>query len=371
MDYSTLANKLQSEIDALVRQRDIFSAVIGLADPEAGFHWTGATGTAYAGRVEEMKVDTPVFIASITKIYTAAATMILTERGGLTLDDPIAKFLPDPMVAGLHRYKGRDYSDQLRVYHLISQTSGLPDYFTERPKGGKSIYDLIVLGSDEEWDVERVVGITKKELAPKFPPEPKGEEGSGKQAYYSDTNYQLLGAVIESATGKRLHEVLSETIIDPLELSSTYLHGSRSPASFPATIYHGREPLHLDKAMTSFGPDGGMVSNVDDGLKFLRAVMEGKLFADPSTLTRMQRWKSIFFPFQYGLGLMRFNMPRILSPFSPTPELIGHSGSSSAVLFKVGKGQLYIAGTLNQTENQGRPVRLMLRIARIVGEAMS
>ena len=283
---------------------------------------------------------------------------------------PIAKFLPDPLVAGLHRYKGRDYSDQLRVYHLISQTSGLPDYFTERPKGGKSIYDLIVSGSDEGWDVERVVDIAKK-LAPKFPPEAKEQERTGKKAYYSDTNYQLLGAVIESASGKSLDEVLSETIIEPLELKSTYPHGSRSPASSPATIYHGREPLLLDKAMRCFGPDGGMVSNVEEGLKFLRAFMEGKLFADPSTLTRMQRWKSIFFAFQYGLGLMRFNMPRILSPFSPTPELIGHSGSSSAFLFKLGKGQLYMAGTLNQTENQGRPVRLMLKIAKIVGEAAS
>jgi CubicO group peptidase (beta-lactamase class C family) len=301
--------------------------------------------------------------------------MILGERELLSLDDPISKFLPDAILEGLHRYKGRDYSNQLRVYHLISHTSGLPDYFLARPKGGKSIYDLIVSGSDEEWDMERAVDITKRGLSPKFPPEPRKQETSGKKAHYSDTNYQLLGAVIESVTEKDLHEVLSELILEPLELSSTYMHGCGEPqaplGSLPATIYYGTRSLHLDKAMTSFGPDGGMVSNVKDSLKFLRYFIEGKLFANPSTFKRMKRWRSIFFPFQYGLGLMRLKLPRILSPFSATPELIGHSGASSAFLFTVAGTQLYMAGTLNQLEKQGRPVRLMLKIAKILRKAMS
>lgn len=375
MDHMALEDRLQSEIDAVVRKnRDVFSAVLGVADTEADFRWAGAAGTAYADKAEEMRVDTPIFIASITKTYVAAATMILEERERLSLDDPISKFLPGTILEGLHRYKGRDYSDQLRVYHLTSHTSGLPDYFLGRPEGGKSMYDLIVAGSDEEWDVERAVDITKQRLSPKFPPEPKDQERSGKKAYYSDTNYQLLGAVIESVTEKDLDDVLSELIIDPLGLSSTYMHGygepQVAPDSRPATIYYGTRPLHLDKAMKSFGPDGGMVSNVQDSLKFLRHFMEGKLFANPATLKRMKRWRSIFFPFQYGLGLMRFKLPRILSPFSATPELIGHSGSSSAFLYNVDGTELYMAGTLNQIEKQGRPVRLMLKIAKIVGEAM-
>ncbi|MFV2044703.1 MAG: serine hydrolase domain-containing protein [Anaerolineales bacterium] len=376
MDHTALENRLQSEIDAMVgKNRDVFSAVLGVANTDGDFRWAGAAGTAYANEAEEMKVDTPVFIASITKMYTGAVTMILGERELLFLDDPISKFLPDTILEGLHRYKGSDYSDQLRIYHLISQTSGLPDYFLTRPKGGKSMYDLIVSGSDEEWDMERAVEITKRGLSPKFPPEPKEQERSGKKAHYSDTNYQLLGAVIESVTEKHLHGVFSEFIIEPLELSSTYLHGSGEPQapldSLPATVYYGTRPLHLDKAMTSFGPDGGMVSNVEESLKFLRYFMEGKLFANPSTLERMKRWRSIFFPLQYGLGLMRFKLLRILSPFSATPELIGHSGASSAFLFNLNGTQLYMAGTLNQLEKQGRPFRLMLKIVRICGEAMS
>jgi D-alanyl-D-alanine carboxypeptidase len=62
---------------------------------------------------------------------------------------------------------------------------------------------------------------------------------------------------------------------------------------------------------------------------------------------------------------------RRFSRFSATPELIGHSGASSAFLFNVDGTQLYMAGTLNQLEKQGRPFRLMLKIAKIFGEAVS
>jgi D-alanyl-D-alanine carboxypeptidase len=61
----------------------------------------------------------------------------------------------------------------------------------------------------------------------------------------------------------------------------------------------------------------------------------------------------------------------VISAFSATPELIGHAGASSAFLFNVDGTRLYVAGTLNQIEKQGRPVRLMLKIAKIVGEATS
>lgn len=376
MDQTDVELKLQSEIDEVVRRNgDVFSAVLGITNTTGDFLWVGSAGTAYSGKPEPMKVDTPIFIASITKMYIAAVVMILGEREMLSLDDSISRFLPSSLLEGLHRHKGRDYTDQLRVYHLISQTSGLPDYFTESPKNERSILDRIVSNGDMEWDVEDVVHIVRSGLSAKFPPEPMEQESSGNKAYYSDTNYQLLGAIIESVTQKHLHEVLSELIIDPLELSSTYLHGYKDPSttldSPPANIYYKTKPLLLDKAMTSFGPDGGMVSNVKDSINFLRHFMEGKIITQSSTLQRMKSWRRIFSPFHYGLGLMRFKLPRIFSPFSPTPELIGHSGSTSSFLFHSDVDQLYIGGTLNQLENQGRPVRLMLKILKMVGEVLS
>jgi CubicO group peptidase (beta-lactamase class C family) len=376
MEHSDLEFRLQIELNTLVtRNEDIFSAVLGVSDATGAFRWAGAAGTAHPDSDRPMTVDTPIFIASVTKMFTAAATMILQERGALSLDDPISEYLPPPMVEGLHSIKGRDYSDQLTVYHLVSQTSGLPDYFEETPKGGKSVYDQIVASGDMEWDLDDVVRIVKGGLSAKFPPEPLGERTSGKRAYYSDTNYQLLGAILETVAQKPLHEVYSDLIIQPLGLPSTYLHGYGDPVASsdnpPANVYHRTEPLFLDRAMTSFGPDGGIVSTVDDSLAFIKHFMEGTLFEEPSTLPRMKRWKRIFSPFQYGLGLMRFKLPRISSPFSATPELIGHSGASSAFLFHSDIGQLYIGGTLNQLENQRRPFSLMLTVIKTVGETLS
>jgi CubicO group peptidase (beta-lactamase class C family) len=375
MDHSALENRLKSEIDALVsKNKDVFNAVLGIANTRGDFYWSGAAGIAYADQTEAMKIDTPIFIASITKMYTAAATMILEERGDLSLDDPISMFLPDSLVKGLHRYKGHDYSAKLRIYHLVSHTSGLPDYFMDKPQGGQSIFDRLVADGDLAWDLADVVDISKNNLAPKFQPEPKDQAKSGKKAYYSDTNFQLLGSVLESVAQKPLQEIFSEHIIEPLGLASTYLHGysgtQMTPGRQPANIYYKTKALYLDKAMTSFGPDGGLVSNVEESLKFLRYFMEGKLFAHPSTLERMKSWRKIFFPFQYGLGLMRFQLPKIFSPFSPNPELIGHSGATSAFLFFSNVGQLYIGGTLNQIDNQGRPYRMMLKMIKLIDEAV-
>lgn len=376
MGQTALKNRLQSEIENLVRKnKDVFNAVLGVTNSRGDFYWTGAAGNAHAGKTEAMKVDTTVFIASITKMFTAAATMILEERGQLSLEDPISKYLPDSIVKGLHCYKGKDYSPQLSIYHLISQTSGLPDYFMDKPKEGQSVFDRLIAEGDFAWDLKDVVEITKNQLSPKFPPETKDQLDSWKKAHYSDTNYQLLGAIVEAVSQKSLPEVFSELITEPLDLSVTYLHGYRDSQLnnkiSPANIYYKTRIFHLDKAMKSFGPDGGMVSNVEESLKFLKYFMEGKLFAHSSTVERMKNWKKIFFPMQYGLGLMRFKLPKIFSPFSANPELIGHSGATSAFLFYSDIGQLYIGGTLNQVDNQGRPFRIMLKMIKLVDDSLS
>ena len=372
----SLEKKLQEELDRLVsKNADVFNPVLGITNISGDFSWTGAAGDAYADKDTAMEATTPFFIASITKMYTAAATMILEERQQLSLDDPLSKYLPETIVSGLHIYRQQDYSDQLTIYHLISQTSGLPDYFLDKPRGGKSVYDRLIEGGDFSWDIDHVVEITKNSLSPKFPPEPADRRKTSKQAFYADTNYQLLGAILEAVSNQSLQEIYADLIIEPLELSHTYLHGYGDPQVVeknpPANIYYKTIPFYLDRAMTSFGPDGGIVSTIDDSLKFLRAYMDGKLFTDSATLNRMKNWKKIFFPMQYGLGLMRIKMPKIFSPFSASPELIGHSGATSAFLFQSDLGGIMLAGTLNQVDNQARPVRLILKIVNLVNKALS
>lgn len=371
MGNNSLEKQLQHEIDTLVaKNADIFNVVMGISSSTGDFSWSGAAGVAYAESGAAMQTDTPISIASVTKMITAAATMLLEENGRLSLEDPLIKFLPEKLLAGLHVYQGKDYTNQLCIYHLISQTSGLPDYFEDRPPGGQSVIERLISGEDFSWDLEKVLEISRDDLTPKFPPEPKEQRKTGNRANYSDTNYQLLGAVLEAVTQKPLNQVFEELIFQPLRLNSTQLYGYGNLAgpgpSQPADIYYKDRPVKLKLAMKSFGPDGGIISNVSDSLQFLRAYMQGGLFKKPETLERMKSWRKIFFPIQYGLGLMRFKLPWYMSPFSPAPELIGHSGASGAFLYSCEDAGLYLAGTLNQLEKPNRPFQLMLKMIKQV-----
>ena len=200
------------------------------------------------------------------------------------------------MVKGIHRYKGTDYSDALTIRHLIGQTSGFQDYFLDRPKGGRSVFERLLSEGDFEIDLEFVVQLTREGLPPLFPPSSPHDAHPGKRhrtkAHYSDTNYELLGAIIESVTEEPLHRAFKELFFDPLGIRQTYIYGQPNQGNFtplaPA-FYKGR-PLEFDKILSSTGPEGGLVSTVRDILRFGKAVMRGELFQDPKTLESMQQW---------------------------------------------------------------------------------
>ena len=79
----------------------------------------------------DKNIDTPFFIASITKLFTTTCIFILREQGKLSLDDEISKFLTEDVTKNLHVYKEQEYSNKLTIAHLISHTSGLRDVIEE------------------------------------------------------------------------------------------------------------------------------------------------------------------------------------------------------------------------------------------------
>ncbi|HUP21953.1 MAG TPA: serine hydrolase domain-containing protein [Thermoanaerobaculia bacterium] len=373
MSQRDLGERLQARLEALVRRNgDVPHAVLGVKASADRFTWSGAAGVTRKNGGEVMTTATPFFVASVTKTFTAVATLQLEERGRLALEDPLDRHLPAAVLDSLHRFRGRDRTGELTVAHLLSHTSGLPDYFQQRPPGGHSVFDRILAGEDPQWDAEEAVRIAK-ELSPRFAPQPlRGQEAGRLKAFYSDTNYQILGRVLESATGLPLHEVYQELIFSPLGLADTYLHGHggdrRKP---PATIHHRRLPLQLDRAMRSFWADGGIVSTLADQLRFVEALFEAGLFQRADTLHRMQRWNRIFFPFRYGYGLMRLEVPGLPWPFPRAPVLIGHSGSSGSFLYRSERTGIYVAGTVDQIASPSRPIRYVLGVIRQVEQALA
>jgi CubicO group peptidase (beta-lactamase class C family) len=258
-------------------------------------------------------------------------------------------------VSGLHFYKGKDYSRELTIKHLLSHTSGLPDYFQDKGANGKSLEDELMAGKDQFWSFEDSIERSKK-MTPLFAP---GTEGKAK---YSDANFQLLGKIIENITDKSYSENCQERIIQPLGLTQTYLYQDATDEK-PELLYYKKKKLNIPKAMTSFGADGGIVSVSSDMLLFIEAFFTGKLFPR-SYVDELKEWNRIFPPMRAGVGIHLFKLPWIFDPAGAIPYFIGHSGLSGALAFHSPRKNIYIAGTVNQTAYPGLSFRTMISLTQ-------
>src|SRR5882724_5732869 len=137
--------------------------------------------------------DTVYEILSITKQFTAAAIIVLVEEGKIGLDDTVAKYLPDSPAS---------WKD-LTVSHLLTHTSGIMD-FTDIPP----FFEQLRL---DVTPAELLKAVKERPL--QFAP--------GTQWRYSNSNYYLLGQIIEKVSAKKYEEFLHEHIFQPLEMKAT------------------------------------------------------------------------------------------------------------------------------------------------------
>lgn len=340
--------RLQQLVDRAAHDRHVNGVLVGVESDDGAFRARLAAGAAEPG-------DTYA-IASITKMFTASIIMQLVDEGRLHPADRVVDLLPDLDLAGLHRHDGVDSTDQLELHHLVHQTSGLADYFA----GG--VQEDLIRGRDRRYTVEDVIGIARSAEA-EFRP---GDRG-GRRSFYSDTNYQLLTAIIEATSGSSYGQAVHDRIVEPLDLTDTHLStGDVDPhRPVPLPLRHKDQVLTLPKTLASELGAGGLVSSLDDQITFLRAYHAGRLF-DAGHHGTMRQWNRIFFPIDYGYGVMRFRLPRWMTLWRASPELIGHSGASGSFAFSDPASRLHIVGTFNQFDKPARPFRLMTRIVDLV-----
>ncbi len=336
---------LQTVINNTIDNKKVFG--ISFAVKKDSFMWQGASGN--------LPIDQPYFIASTTKLFTTAIILKLRAEGKLSLDDKISKYLDKSILLGLHIYKGKDYSQELTIKHLLSHTSGLPDYFQGKGTTGKSLENEITEGNDQFWTFEQAIERTKK-MAPLFAPETKGK------ANYSDANFQLLGKIIETITYTSYSENCKDFIFQPLGLMDTYLYQDSTDKT-PKTLYYKNNELNVPKAMTSFGADGGIVSTSKDMLVFIESFFTGKLFPS-SYIGELQEWNKIFFPMQSGIGIHLFKLPWIFNPTGAVPYFIGHSGLSGALAYYSPKENIFIVGTVNQIAHPDISFKTMIKLTQ-------
>jgi D-alanyl-D-alanine carboxypeptidase len=364
--FDNLNQELEYLVSDIVQNdKSVRNCVLSVMTGDGTFSWSGAAGIASQNGQVPMTKDTPIYIASITKLYTATAIMRLQEKGALSLDDLMSKYLPQELIHGIHVYKGKDYSQEITIKELLSHTSGIADYYSEKPKGGKTLFELFMEEPARIWTVDETIARVRNDLNPNFIP--------GTDASYSDTNFQLLGKIIEVVTGKTLHAVYEDFFFRPLDLKHTWLIGRSepriAPSTAPAEVFYKDFNITKIRANGSYWADGGIVSTAEEMIIFLKALNEGQIIRK-DTLKLMHNWHKLEFPLQYGYGTMYLQLPRFITMVVKVPPLWGHSGSIGSFLYYSEDMNLYMAGTINLAESNSIPFKLMIRVMKAIRSKM-
>jgi D-alanyl-D-alanine carboxypeptidase len=203
-------------------------------------------------------------LASITKQFTAAALVSLVEDGKVSLDDPLSRYVPELPQAG-----------QVTLYQLLVQTSGIPDY-AEDPAGLR----MKSVARTPTQMIEWIAG-----LQPRFHFEP------GTRWAYSNSNYVLLGLVIERVSGQSLEAFFAERLARPAGLTATTFDDPSDVVPDRAQGYRKVKGSaayeHADWISPTIpGAAGGLRTTVDDLLGWSHALFSGRVLA-PGTVTRM------------------------------------------------------------------------------------
>lgn len=359
-----------------MKQRGVHHAVMQVESGDGSFVWGGGVGPSSPGG-PPMTSETPHFIASITKLYTATLVMLLAEEGRLELDAAAGRYLPAGYGEGIHRLRGVDASERVTVRNLLAHTSGLPNYLEDAPTGGKSLSARIFAEGDRDFGDDEALEAVRS-LEAHFEPQPP----AARKVRYSDTNYWLLGMIIENLTGMPLERAYETLILRPLNLRHTYLFGRSqplAPTAERASLWLNDRPLDIPRFMRSHAADGGLVGTTGDTIAFLRALTTGALFNKADTFRSMLHRTTRFgfptdaatmrapsWPIEAGLGILRFQLPRFLTGFRRMPYLVGHTGSTGSWLFHSPEWDLYLAGTVDQAAGGPLPYRLMPRLLKVL-----
>ena len=359
---AALERRLAATLEKYDARPDTGAVRFALESPGRGWSWDWASPAAATPSAAVATRGMPgaagqYFIASTTKLYVTALVMQLRAEGRLDLRAPAATYLDPALLERIHVLRGVDSSRRITVEELLAHTSGIADYFEQRRADGTTQIGR-ALEHDFSWTLDDVLRIARDELEPRFAPSAPGK------AFYSDTNYQVLGALVEAVTGQTYEEALRDRILEPLGLEATYPFTAQTLdryADVDAMLY-GSRPIVIPRAMASVRADGGIVSTARDGIVFLEAFMGGRLFPAEYLGEMQQRWNPIFRPLEYGVGLMRFALPRYYTLGRRVPPMIGHSGASGAVLYSVTDLDLYVSGTVNQVKKRSLSYNLLTRL---------
>ena len=304
-------HQLQATLSRLRAKLDIPGVSVAILWDD-GRSWTGASGFRDVERGDPMTTDTAFALASVSKTLTAAVVLQLVDEGVLSLDQKVAPLLPEfPM------------HPKVTVRGLLDHTSGLPDYFLN----GK-IDRPLQSDKDAAWSAEQAWEYVLP-LRKRYDP--------NRIWYYSNTNYLLLGELVERVTGRTLSEQVRSRLLDPLALGSSWYQGEEEPRARGTRSYRfvpqpdgsmravrvakGIEVMPFRSVVTAAGGAGSIASTALDAARWMHAYARGDILSPDmhrAMLADVAVTAKLRAEVPYGLGIQAV-------PLGKRPAL-GHSG---------------------------------------------
>lgn len=283
-------------------QSDAFSGVVLVAEKDK-IIFEKAYGIADRSRNISNTIKTRFNLGSVNKMFTAVSIAQLAEKGKLSFNDPIIKYLPD--------YPNKSVAEKVTIHHLLSHTSGLGTFnrdFMANITNVKTVNDYFTYLTDET---------------------PAFEPGNGWK--YSNIGFLILGAIIEKVSGENYFDYVKNHVYKPAGMNDTGFYGTKED-SLVAVGYskqkgEGSEPLTFTPNTGRIGvggPQGGGYSTAEDMFKFGRALRGHKLLSAKYTdlvMTAKADVPNSKLKYGYGFGSEDYQ----------GKSLVGHNGGTRGV----------------------------------------
>lgn len=253
--------EITREMDGFMKKladADVFSGTVLMAKDGVPIY-KAAFGMANKDFAVANKIDTKLNLGSMNKMFTTVSIAQLVEKGKLSFDDPLSKFIPD--------FPDAESAKKIKIKHLLTHTAGLGGYFSE--KWNK-------ISRAEFRTVDDMMKMVKEDEKLLFEP--------GSRWQYSNTGMLVLGKVLEIVSGQSYFDYVRENIYKPAGMINT---GCFELDKVNENLAVGYIKDYTDKGITfrnnifmhvmRGGPQGGCYSTVEDLLKFSNALQSNKL----------------------------------------------------------------------------------------------
>jgi CubicO group peptidase (beta-lactamase class C family) len=283
---------VSSAMQECISNREVSGVVALVATRDKVVHLEATGWADIAGKVP-MRTNSIFWIASMSKPITATAIMMLQEEGKLSVDDPVAKYLPE--LADLKTADGKPAKITLR--HLLTHTSGMPEATAEQYKTAHSLADVIPFYVGKPLQFE-----------------------PGSKWQYCQSGIISLGRIVEIVSGQSYPDFLQKRLFDPLgmkdttfylnseqllRLAKTYRLTNTALEEAPISFLNGRQPTDRDRYPA---PNGGLFSTASDYARFCRMILnqgtlDGKQYLKPESVKQMTSIQTELKPGNNAWGL--------------------------------------------------------------------